>query len=408
MGGATTHVEAARVAQRRLVGVVPAGPGGPDAARGGVGRDDVAGGDHRVRRRVAGHDDAVLGLDPHHPAHGHASTILTACAATAGCPPSWRWCRSCGDRLGPPVEELDFDGIQRARAATLRRNRVTDLVTGGVDRAVGITYGTAPARDEHEIPLRIYRPRALRDARTDVPVVMWFHGGGWVLGNVVGYDPICTFIAAEVGCVVVSVDYRMAPEHRAPVAVAGLRRRHDLGRRQRRRAAGRHLADGGGRRLGRRQPRGRRGPGAARPRRHPAAPPGADLPRDRPDDGVAVDRASTRTPPSSPSARWTPSATTTCRPGTTCATRCSHRCSAGSTGCRRPWCRPRTSTRSATTASGTPPRCAMPGCPPGSRTTSRCPTASPSCRARPRPWGASSGGSWPASSPPRSAPGDRG
>ena len=124
-----------------------------------------------------------------------------------------------GDRLGPPVEELDFDGIQRARAATLPRNRVTDLVTGGVDPAVGITYGTAPARDEHEIPLRLYRPRALRDSRTDVPVVMWFHGGGWVLGNVVGYDPVCSFIAAEVGCVVVSVDYRMAPEHRAPVAV---------------------------------------------------------------------------------------------------------------------------------------------------------------------------------------------
>jgi len=124
-----------------------------------------------------------------------------------------------GDRLGRPIEELDLDGIQRARAATLPRNRVTDLVTGGVDRAVGITYGTAPARDEHEIPLRIYRPRALRDARTDVPVVMWFHGGGWVLGNVVGYDPVCTFLAAQVGCVVVSVDYRLAPEYRAPVAV---------------------------------------------------------------------------------------------------------------------------------------------------------------------------------------------
>jgi acetyl esterase len=124
-----------------------------------------------------------------------------------------------GDRLGPPVERLDFDGIQRARARALPRNPVFDRVTGGTDAAVGITYGTAPARDEHEIPLRIYRPRALRDARTDVPVVMWFHGGGWVLGNVVDYDPTCTFIAAAVGCVVVSVDYRMAPEHRAPVAV---------------------------------------------------------------------------------------------------------------------------------------------------------------------------------------------
>jgi acetyl esterase len=124
-----------------------------------------------------------------------------------------------GDRLGPPIEDLDLDGIQRARAAVLPRNRVVDRVTGGTDASVGITYGTAPARDDHEIPLRLYRPRALRDADTDVPVVMWFHGGGWVLGNVLDYDPICTFIAAAVGCVVVSVDYRMAPEHQAPVAV---------------------------------------------------------------------------------------------------------------------------------------------------------------------------------------------
>ncbi len=124
-----------------------------------------------------------------------------------------------GDRLERPVETLDFDGIQRARARVLPRNPVVDRITGGTDPAVGITYGTAPARDEHEIPLRIYRPRAVRDARTDVPVVMWFHGGGWVVGNVLDHDPICTFIAAAVGCVVVSVDYRLAPEHRAPVAV---------------------------------------------------------------------------------------------------------------------------------------------------------------------------------------------
>jgi acetyl esterase len=123
-----------------------------------------------------------------------------------------------GDRLERPVESLDFDGIQRARGRALPRNPVVDRITGGTDRSVGITYGTAPARDEHEIPLRIYRPRALRDA-TDVPVIMWFHGGGWVLGNVLDSDPICTFLAGAVGSVVVSVDYRMAPEHRAPVAV---------------------------------------------------------------------------------------------------------------------------------------------------------------------------------------------
>jgi acetyl esterase len=122
------------------------------------------------------------------------------------------------DLLIPSVADLDHDGIQAARARTVPRGRLAGRVTGGVDPRVGITYGTAPARDDFEIPLRIYRPRALPDSDTDVPVVMWFHGGGWVVGNLLDADPICTFIAAEVGAVVVSVDYRMAPEHRAPVA----------------------------------------------------------------------------------------------------------------------------------------------------------------------------------------------
>ncbi|MGL5860992.1 MAG: alpha/beta hydrolase, partial [Phycicoccus sp.] len=121
--------------------------------------------------------------------------------------------------IGRPVERLDHDGIHRSRADRLPAGRLAARVLGRADPSVGITYGTAPARDEHSVPLRVYRPRALRDGRTDVPVVVWFHGGGWVLGNVVDHDPLCTFLAAQVGCVVVSVDYRMAPEHRAPVPV---------------------------------------------------------------------------------------------------------------------------------------------------------------------------------------------
>jgi acetyl esterase len=83
---------------------------------------------------------------------------------------------------------------------------------------VGITFGTAPARDGYEIPLRIYRPRAIRDAQDDVPVIVYLHGGGWVLGNVLSHDPLCTHLATQVGAVVVSVDYRLAPEHPAPTA----------------------------------------------------------------------------------------------------------------------------------------------------------------------------------------------
>ena len=126
------------------------------------------------------------------------------------------------DAWRPSVADLDHDGIQRERAAAWPTTGVLGgvfaRVVGRAAPDVGITYGTAPARDEHEIPLRMYRPRALRDSRTDVPVVMWFHGGGWVLGNLVNEDQLCTVLAREVGCVVVSVDYRMAPEHRAPTA----------------------------------------------------------------------------------------------------------------------------------------------------------------------------------------------
>lgn len=123
------------------------------------------------------------------------------------------------DRMRSPVERMTEQERHEARASTYPKRPPHSWVTGVADPAVGITFGTAPARDGYEIPLRIYRPRAIRDVQNDVPVIVYFHGGGWVLGNVVNYDPLCTHLAAEVGAVVVSVDYRLAPEHPAPVAV---------------------------------------------------------------------------------------------------------------------------------------------------------------------------------------------
>ena len=51
-----------------------------------------------------------------------------------------------------------------------------------------------------------------------MPVLVWLHGGGWVLGNTRSYDPICTAIAHAAGVLVLSIDYRLAPEFRAPRA----------------------------------------------------------------------------------------------------------------------------------------------------------------------------------------------
>jgi acetyl esterase len=117
-----------------------------------------------------------------------------------------------------PIERQTLAQIQAGRGTVYPDRPPISWITGGGNRAVGVTFGTAQARDGYDIPVRIYRPRRVRDTETDVPVVVYLHGGGWVQGNVVMYDPLCMHLAEQVRAVVVSVDYRLAPEHRAPVA----------------------------------------------------------------------------------------------------------------------------------------------------------------------------------------------
>ena len=117
---------------------------------------------------------------------------------------------------GESVVGLDLPGIRRRHARVTPAIPPLTRITGPVVKDVRRQDTTFPARDGCEVPLRVYRP-----ARSDelLPVVVFFHGGGWVLGNTRMYDPLCTFLASEVGAVVVSVDYRLAPEHHAPKAV---------------------------------------------------------------------------------------------------------------------------------------------------------------------------------------------
>ncbi|NUR89208.1 MAG: alpha/beta hydrolase [Nonomuraea sp.] len=72
-------------------------------------------------------------------------------------------------------------------------------------------------RDEQaeDVPIRIYRADRGDDA---LPVVVYFHGGGWVFGSVKRNDALGRDLAIRTGAVVVSVDYRLAPEHRFPAA----------------------------------------------------------------------------------------------------------------------------------------------------------------------------------------------
>ncbi len=68
----------------------------------------------------------------------------------------------------------------------------------------------------HVVPVRIYEPAP---ARTPRPICVYFHGGGFVVGSLRSHDGLARRIAHRAGCVVVAVEYRLAPEHRFPAAV---------------------------------------------------------------------------------------------------------------------------------------------------------------------------------------------
>ncbi|MEV4902460.1 alpha/beta hydrolase [Citricoccus sp. NPDC055426] len=83
---------------------------------------------------------------------------------------------------------------------------------------------TVAATDHGDIPVRVFQPRQRR--RQDV--LLFFHGGGWVTGDIESYTPACATMAELTGCVVASVDYRLAPEYPFP---AGLQDCFDVTRR---------------------------------------------------------------------------------------------------------------------------------------------------------------------------------
>ena len=68
------------------------------------------------------------------------------------------------------------------------------------------------------IPARIYTPRKLRKASGLAPCLVFFHGGGWVIGNLDTHEVVCQKLAHEGELIVISVDYRLAPEHKFPAA----------------------------------------------------------------------------------------------------------------------------------------------------------------------------------------------
>ncbi|UIO99148.1 alpha/beta hydrolase [Halobaculum sp. CBA1158] len=106
----------------------------------------------------------------------------------------------------PPWHALSVESARRIE---------DDLFSSDADLPVGSTLTLAiDGPDGDDLPLRIYRPEV-----TPAPTLVFFHGGGWCLGTLDSADDLARRLCRRVGAVVVSVDYRLAPEHPFPAAV---------------------------------------------------------------------------------------------------------------------------------------------------------------------------------------------
>ena len=111
-------------------------------------------------------------------------------------------------RLGlPPMESLDVEGA-RAMSRSFAAARPPGPAVGAV--IDGVLPGAAG-----DLGYRLYRPASPGPH----PLVVYFHGGGWVLGGADSDDPFCRDLCVRSDAVVISVDYRHAPEARFPAAV---------------------------------------------------------------------------------------------------------------------------------------------------------------------------------------------
>jgi acetyl esterase len=109
---------------------------------------------------------------------------------------------------GPAAHEVPVD---QARAG---HDKETEQFSG-VPEAVAETRELEIPSPGGVIPARAFIP----EGEGPLPVVAYFHGGGWVLGTVYAFSPVCSALANASGAIVVAVDYRLSPEHPFPAAL---------------------------------------------------------------------------------------------------------------------------------------------------------------------------------------------
>lgn len=119
------------------------------------------------------------------------------------------------DNLNQQIEQLVANGFKST--PTNAREGLANLTKALVTTAPDIAWiqDDLVASEEFDVPVRIYNP----DPESSLPVLIYYHGGGHMAGSITVYDPICRKLANATQHIVVSVDYRLAPECPYPAGV---------------------------------------------------------------------------------------------------------------------------------------------------------------------------------------------
>jgi acetyl esterase/lipase len=114
------------------------------------------------------------------------------------------------------LERINKEGNQPLSGLTAEQARELDSrltsLFAGPGEPVSSVRDMQGGGSGTEIPIRVYNP----DKDGEHPILIYFHGGGWVLGDLDGVDSICRMLTNRLHCVVASVGYRLAPEHKFP------------------------------------------------------------------------------------------------------------------------------------------------------------------------------------------------
>lgn len=131
--------------------------------------------------------------------------------------------RSRLEKLDPRVAALiqEWEGQDSPPFETLTPVQVREAINAAIRESGGnagivskIQDFSIPENGGH-IPIRIYTP----GGSNSLPILLYLHGGGWTFGNLDTHNNICDTLSSGASCVVVSVDYRLAPEHKFPAAL---------------------------------------------------------------------------------------------------------------------------------------------------------------------------------------------